>query len=831
MVGIVIVSHSARLAEGVAEVARQMVQNRVPLAVAGGIDDPENPIGTDVLKVMAAIESVYSPEGVLVLMDLGSAVLSAETALELLSPEQQANVYLCPAPLVEGVVAAAVQAALGGTIRQVFAEANGALAPKLEQLEPPLEVTVKPAPVVEAETLEARVTVRNRLGLHARPAARLVQTAGRYEAEIRIGTGRKWANARSINQVTTLGVSQGDEIILSASGRDAGAALAALQALAEANFGDRAEPETAVEPPAPAVIGDQDHLTGIPASPGIAVGPVFFYRPELPQVEASPAIDPTEEWTKLQAGLASVRQDLEVLQTQAAPQLGVDEAAIFDAHRLILQDPVLLELARQRIFEARLNAGAAWQQAVETVMAEYRGLEDPYLQARAADVLDVGRRVLRLLLVVELPRLDLVQPSIIIAQELTPSEVARLDPAKVLGICTELGGATSHSAILARALGIPAVAGLGRQMGQVPPGQVIGLDGETGRVWLLPGPAELAELTARRETWQTGQRQARQKARSPAVTADGRNIDVLANIAGPRDAAVAVTSGADGVGVFRTEFLFMDRAQAPAEAEQLGAYRKTAQILGGRPLIIRCLDVGGDKPLPYLAVGREANPFLGWRGLRFYLDQPELFKPQLRAILQAAADYNIKLLLPMVATVAEVRAARRLLAEIQAELGAEGRPCARAMAVGVMIELPAAVAMADQLAAEADFFSIGSNDLAQYVMAADRGNPRVNYLADALHPAVLRLVGQAAAHAAAAGIPVGLCGELAGDPLAAPLLVGLGMDDLSMTPANIPAVKTAICRFTLAQARQVAGHALGLESAEAVRAYLQQPLVEAGPQP
>lgn len=832
MVGIVIVSHSLLLAEGVAELARQMVQNQVPLALAAGIDDSENPIGTDVLKVAAAIESVYSPEGVLVLMDLGSAVLSAEAALELLPFEQQANVYLCPAPLVEGTVAGAVQAALGGTIRQVFDEARGALAPKLEQLEPPAGDTVKTGPPFEPETLEVRVTVRNRLGLHARPAARLVQTAGRYEAEIRIRAGGKWASARSINQVTTLGVRQGDEIILSASGREAGVALAALQALAEANFGDREKPEVESDSPAPVTGEVPGQLAGIPASPGIAVGPAFFYRPELPMVETSPAADPKVEWARLQAGLDAVLHDLEVLQTQSARQLGADEAAIFEAHRLIVQDPALLELVRQRIFEAGLNVAAAWQQGVEAVAAEYRGLEDPYLQGRAADVLDVGRRVLRQFLAVESPRLDLAQPAIIIAPDLTPSEVARLEPAKVLGICTELGGATSHSAILARALGIPAVAGLGGQIGQVPAGQTIGVDGAAGRVWLRPNPAELAELAARRGTWQAAQRQARQQGRQPAVTGDGRTILVMANIAGPRDAAAAVASGADGVGVFRTEFLFMDRAEPPAEAEQLHVYRETAQALDGRPLIIRCLDVGGDKPLPYLAVGREANPFLGWRGLRFCLDQPDLFKSQLRAILQAAAEYNIKLLLPMVAIVAELRAARRLLAEAQAELDAEGRPFAGAMEVGVMIEVPAAVAMADQLAAEADFFSIGSNDLAQYVMAADRGNPRVNYLADALHPAVLRLVSQAGRAAAAAGIPVGLCGELAGDPLAAPLLVGLGMDELSMNPAAIPAVKTAIRQFTLAQARQVAGHALGLESAGAVRAYLQQQsLVQPGPPP
>jgi phosphocarrier protein FPr len=416
--------------------------------------------------------------------------------------------------------------------------------------------------------------------------------------------------------------------------------------------------------------------------------------------------------------------------------------------------------------------------------------------------------------------MDVERPSILVAPDVTPSETARLDPTKVLGICTEMGGATSHSAILARALGIPSVAGLSGATRYLHDGQIVAMDGTAGRVWLHPDQATLHELEARREQWQQEQRQARAAGQGPAVTQDGQVVQVVANIAGLNDADAALEYGAEGVGVFRTEFLFMDRTHPPTEEEQLAAYQRVAQIMGTRRLVIRTLDVGGDKPLPYLDSAVEMNPFLGWRGIRFCLDHPEIFKMQLRAILRASPGHHIQLLFPMISTPSELRAAKNLLAAVQEDLQSAGIAFDREMAVGVMIEVPSAVAVADQLAGGADFFSIGSNDLAQYVMAADRGNERVSPLADALQPSVLRLIAQTVQAAHAAGIPVAVCGELAGDPQAAPLLVGLGVDELSMNAPNIPAVKQAIRGLSLAAARQVAGEVLALETVEAVRDYL-----------
>ena len=825
MVGLVIVSHSARLAEGVRELAEQMTQGRVPLAIAGGIDDPDNPIGTDAMKVMEAIDAVYSDDGVVVLMDLGSALLSAETALDFLPDEQRAHVFLSKAPLVEGAMAAAVQAMVGAPVAMVLAEAESALAVKREQLggepEPPPAVA---APADAAGGERIALLVRNRLGLHARPAARFVMTAGRYEADVRVMKGERVANAKSINQVATLGVRQGDEIVVTATGPDAGAALAALQALADENFGDREDgppgPSQSTTPAVTIAPAQAGALAGIAASPGVAVGPAALYRPRLPEVVARRVDAPAAEWLHLQEAVAAARAEIDALHRRAIDQVGQNEAAIFEAHLLFLEDPTTLDATREIIFAESLNAEAAWQRETSALAATYAGMEDEYMQARAADIEDVGQRVLRHLMGVEPPSLDFAEPSILIAADLTPSDTARLDPARVLAICTELGGATAHSAILARALGIPAVVGLGHNVWQVDEGQRVAVDGEAGLLWPQPDEAHLAAFAQRRDAWQASQRRAKVAGQAAAVTRDGFAVEIAANIGSPRDVAAALEFGAEGVGLFRTEFLFMDRPQAPTEAEQVDAYRQAAHLMGDRPLIIRTLDVGGDKPLPYLDLGEEANPFLGWRAIRFCLERPDIFMPQLRAILRAShkdgAPLNVKIMFPMVGTVDEVCRAKEMLDEARQELRREGAPFNERMEVGIMIEVPSAVAVADQLAREVDFFSIGTNDLTQYVMAADRGNARVAGLASAFQPAVLRMIRDTAGAAHAAGIWIGMCGELAGNPLATPVLLGLGLDELSMSAPAIPAVKETVRGLTLEEARRVAAGALAAESAAAV---------------
>jgi dihydroxyacetone kinase phosphotransfer subunit len=397
MVSIVIVSHSAKLAEGVLELAEQMVQGQVRLAAAGGIDDPENPIGTDAMKVYEAIKTIYDEDGVVVMMDLGSALLSAEMALEFLTPEYQANVYLCEAPLVEGTMAAAVQASVGSDVQQVMAEARGALAMKINQLQPALPAESPPPPDEKPSEPPGAVerlllVVGNRLGLHARPAARFVSVANQFESQISVSKSGAEANAKSINQVATLGVRQGDEITITAHGPDAALALQAIQLLADDNFGDRDQDLGEVtisaaapldKTPSPGVGGE---LAGIAASPGIAIGPAFQYRPRLPEITTHHVTDTGAEWRRLVSALAAATQEIDQLHAAAVTQVGPAEAAIFEAHSLILQDPTLLDAARGAILEGQINAEAAWQQVIERTAGGYLALEDAYMQARAADV-------------------------------------------------------------------------------------------------------------------------------------------------------------------------------------------------------------------------------------------------------------------------------------------------------------------------------------------------------------------------------------------------------------------------------------------------------------
>ena len=827
VIGIVIVSHSKQLALGVRELAAQMVHGQVPIAVAAGIEDPENPLGTDPIQVYEAIASVFSDDGVLVLMDLGSALLSAEMAIEFLPEAQQQKVYLCEAPLVEGAIAAVVAAAAGRDIHQVMAEAGGALLAKATQLgvvSKPLSVVSSNTPTTnkESPTPEIRLIVSNRLGLHARPAAQFVATAARFQSQILVQNltrNTELVRGDSINQVTTLGVRQGHELVITATGSDADEALAALQALFANNFGE--DNVVLNSPPAfhhkvtPATHGE---LSGIAASSGIAIAPIIHYQPTHISIKEYHVDDPEAEWQRVQAAIHTARQEIQAVFSQASIQIGDAEAAIFDAQLLFLEDPVLLEAAKERILEHHLNAEAAWQAVVDEVATSYHTLEDSYLQERVDDVVDVGQRVLRLLAGNAPAKVHLDEPAILVATDLTPSDTAGLDPTKVLGICTTSGSATSHSAIIARTLGIPAVLGVDAQVLHLADGTVMALDGESGRAWVEPESHILDLLAAKQSAWQTAQQEALATAHQPAITRDHRQVSVFANIGSISDVQVAVASGAQGVGLLRTEFLYLERTSAPTEEEQLEVYQAIAKVLDHRPLIIRTLDVGGDKPLPYLRVGlREANPFLGSRGIRFCLDNLDLFKTQLRAILRASVGHQIKIMLPMIATVTEVRAAKTILDEVQTELNQAGIPFDAAMKVGIMVEVPSAVAIADQLAAEVDFFSIGTNDLSQYVMASDRTNPRVANLVDALHPAVLRMVQQTIQAANAAGISVGLCGELAADTLATPILLGLGLDELSVNPQSIAGVKQAIARLSIVECEAIVASALQQDSAVHVR--------------
>ncbi len=802
MIGIVIVSHSARLAEGVCELAAQMAQGRVRLAPAGGTADPANPLGTDAMKVLAAIKEVYSEDGVVVFTDLGSAVLSAETALELLDERKRQRVHLCSAPVVEGAVAAAAQAAAGASLAEVLRDAQGRESP--------------PAAAPPAFAEERLATLPNPLGLHARPAAQFIRLARRFRARVtlaNLSTGSAETDAASIHGVLGLGARQGHQLRLRAEGPDAREALDALAAFVESGCG---EGEATAEAPVLAApgAGAEGQWSGIPASEGIAFGPLAHFHPPELTVTARTIDDPESEGRRLDAAIRSAQQETRALYEWARSHVGAPRAGIFDAQALLLEDPALAETAARLVRERGLNAEFAWQTASGEAAARLAALEDPYLRTRAADVTDAAGRVLRNLAGGETAAPALGEPAILAARDLTPSHVRDLDPARVLGLCLETGSASAHSVILARAMGIPAVAGLGPGLAAIPEGALVALDGARGAVWVAPSAEQARELTVRREEWLGARAAAQAGRRTPAATRDGRRIRVFANINSVAGAVEAVEYGAEGVGVLRTEFLFLGRSSAPGEEEQFAAYLAIASALGGRPLVIRTLDAGGDKSLPYIETGPEANPFLGWRGIRVTLDRRDLLRTQLRAILRAGRQHPVEVLLPMLSTLAELRVAKALVAEVEAELGCAGTK------VGVMIETPAAAAIADQLAREASFLSIGSNDLIQYVMAADRTNARVAPLADPYQPAVLRLIRQTIAAGRAAGAAVALCGELAADTLATPLLLGLGLEEFSVSAPLVPEVKRAIRCWSLPEAEAIARQALDLDSSDAVRRLL-----------
>jgi phosphotransferase system enzyme I (PtsI) len=564
-------------------------------------------------------------------------------------------------------------------------------------------------------------------------------------------------------------------------------------------------------------------IQGIGASPGIAIGPAFrFVKVDL-DVERRTVDDPEAEWDRFEAALETAKAQLEEVYTKAEAESGADEAAIFEAHAMMLEDPELRDQVRTTIEGEAINAEAALHEAAESYAQMLEGMEDEYLSARAADVRDVAERVVRILLdVPSSPAAELDEPSIILARDLTPSDTVLLDKSLVLGFCTAEGGRTSHTAILARGLGLPAVVGAGSGVLDVAEGEKVVLDGTAGSVLVGAEEATVETYEKRQERIAAILQEAREKADEPATTADGERVEVVANIGNVDGAEAAAEAGAEGVGLLRTEFLYLERDRLPTEEEQYEAYRAIVDVFGDQPVILRTLDIGGDKELPYLDLPEEMNPFLGVRAIRLCLAQPELFKPQLRAALRAGVGRNLKIMFPMVSRLEEVQAARGLLDTCRSELNKEGQEAAEGIEVGIMVEVPSAVVMADHLAEEVDFFSIGTNDLTQYTMAADRTNADVARLVTGFQPAVLRLVRDTIEAAHAKGKWVGLCGELAGEPLAIPILLGLGLDEFSMNPPAVPIAKQIIRQLTMEEAREVAEAALALETPEAVRTLVEE---------
>ncbi len=560
-------------------------------------------------------------------------------------------------------------------------------------------------------------------------------------------------------------------------------------------------------------------LTGIPAAPGLASGPAAVWPDYALTVPRGTGRKPDVEGSRLASARKAAREEIQKLKTKVAAEAGPAEAAIFDAHLLFLDDASLLAKAQAAI-DAGTNAEAAWMDAIEHFSSQLQQLPDLTLRARAADVRDVGSRVLEHLLGRPIAGLDLRESSIVVARDLAPSQVAALPVARVLAICTAEGGPTSHTAIIAKAWGKPAVVGLKAAVLEIRSGTQLLVDGTRGEVIIDPDEPTAWAFAKRRTLTEQRATAERSAAHEPAVTLDGRRVEVVANIGAVEEAAAALEFGAEGVGLLRTEFLYLNRHAAPQEDEQTAAYRAILEKMGTKPVIARTLDMGGDKPVPYLDLPKEPNPFLGWRAIRISLQRPELFSVQLRALLRASPGRDLRIMFPFIATPDELRAAKAALETARGDVAAAGHAVAKRIQVGMMVEIPSAVILADVFAREVDFFSIGTNDLTQYTLAADRSNERVASLGDACHPAVLRQIKSVIDAAHKAGRWVGVCGEMAGDPEAVPLLLGLRLDEFSMVPQAIPPAKAAIRRWSLAGAQQLASQALQLDSASAVRSLV-----------
>ncbi|CRM13356.1 MULTISPECIES: phosphoenolpyruvate--protein phosphotransferase [unclassified Pseudomonas] len=654
------------------------------------------------------------------------------------------------------------------------------------------------------------LTLPNANGLHARPAAVFAQAAKGFNASIYLHKQTQSANAKSLVAIMALQTVQGDTLQVSAAGDDAEAAIQALVALLLEGCGEAiAAPAAQLEAPVP--VSSATLLRGVCASPGSAFGQVVqIAEPELKVTEQGAG--EAFERGALDRGLLAATEALQALQTQAA---GSAQAEIFRAHQELLEDPTLLEQAHGLLAEGK-SAAFAWNSATVATAQLFQNLGNALLAERAADLADVGQRVLKLILGIQDRAWDLPDRAILVAEQLTPSQTASLDPQKVLGFVTVGGGATSHVAILARALGLPAICGVPEQVLALANGKQVLLDADKGELHLAPNLAEIERLeVARQQQVQRHQRDVAQAA-LPAITRDGHHVEVTANVASLQEVEQSLTLGGEGVGLLRSEFLYLDRNRAPSPEEQATTYSAIARALGTeRNLVVRTLDVGGDKPLAYVPMEAETNPFLGLRGIRLCLERPQLLREQLRAILASAGLTRLHIMLPMVSLLSELHLARKILEEEALALGLVELP-----KLGIMIEVPSAALMADVFAPHVDFFSIGTNDLTQYTLAMDRDHPRLASQADSFHPAVLRLIATTVKAAHAHGKWVGVCGALASEALAVPLLIGLGVDELSVSVPLIPTIKATVRELDLVDCQSIARQVLGLEEAAQVREAL-----------
>lgn len=563
-------------------------------------------------------------------------------------------------------------------------------------------------------------------------------------------------------------------------------------------------------------------MKGIPASEGIGVAKALIIQVQQMVIETQLVDDTNSEMIRLNDALAAVGEQLESLRVATAKSIGEKEAEVFEAHKMFLQDPEWIGQINKMITQEKRTASFAVEQVTKGFIQLFESIEDAYLRERATDLKDVSQRLLRNLL--KLPEMDLnhlQNPVILVAKDLQPSQTAGLDKEKIKGFVTEMGNTTSHTAIIARTLGIPAVVGMSGALVKISNGDVLAIDGATGEVYANPDDSILTDFENRKKAYALQQNTFETVRGLSSQTLDGRILEVAGNIGKSKDVSLILENDGEGIGLFRSEFVFMDREVAPTEDEQFEAYKHVISEMNGKPVIIRTLDAGGDKHIPYLNIDEEMNPFLGYRAIRICLDDTALFKMQLRAILRASVYGKCKIMFPMIARVEEVRLAKAVLESVKEALRLEGQNFDETVPVGIMIEVPSAAVMADVLIEEVDFFSIGTNDLTQYTLAADRMNEKLSELYSTFDPAVIRLIYQVIQAGNRAGKMVGMCGEAASDPLLIPLWLGMGMDEFSVSPSKILATRFYLRKLTQNKLEPLVAAVLKSRSKEEIKTILE----------
>ncbi|PTJ28369.1 phosphoenolpyruvate--protein phosphotransferase [Staphylococcus simulans] len=564
------------------------------------------------------------------------------------------------------------------------------------------------------------------------------------------------------------------------------------------------------------------NIRGIAASDGVAIAKAYLLvEPDL-SFDNGTVTDTEAEVAKFNGALNTSKVELTKIRNNAEQQLGADKAAIFDAHLLVLEDPELIQPIEEKIKNENVNAAQALTDVSNQFITIFESMDNEYMAERAADIRDVSKRVLAHILGVDLPNPSIIDESVvIIGNDLTPSDTAQLNKQYVQGFVTNIGGRTSHSAIMSRSLEIPAVVGTKTITEEVEAGDIIIVDGMTGDVIVNPSDEVVAQYQEKRDNFFKDKQELQKLRDAESVTEDGHHVELAANIGTPNDLPGVVENGAEGIGLYRTEFLYMGRDQMPTEDEQFEAYKAVLEAMKGKRVVVRTLDIGGDKELPYLDLPEEMNPFLGYRAIRLCLAQPEIFRPQLRALLRASVYGKLNIMFPMVATIQEFRDAKALLEEERQNLKNEGVEVSDDIEVGIMVEIPSTAALADVFAKVVDFFSIGTNDLIQYTMAADRMSERVSYLYQPYNPAILRLVQRVIEASHAEGKWTGMCGEMAGDQTAIPLLLGLGLDEFSMSATSILKARRLIRNLSEAQMKDLAAKAVNCATSEEVVALVE----------